>query len=201
MFLRFLSPTKANLQLAREAVLSAVFRARSQKENSAFRTTPSFLCTQQTLLNDISLLPDMSESRNSLYLRGLTVSGPDAQCQSTEDIPWHQVLQQNGVSAQPDTYSIAASSAPFQEPNLTAAFPSCSQTQQSPVHSGSWRIIPLSLGSHCPQGDPSLPWPAPSSSQRWKSLQTAPSVHSREKLHKKAWACTCNCRCKWIMVN
>lgn len=138
MFLRFSPfPTKANLQLVGEAAVTPVLRACSQKENSAFRTMPSFLCRQQTQLNDSSLLPNMSESRNSLSphsLTGLTVSGPDAQCQSTEDIPWHRVLQQNGVSARPDIYSITASSVSFQGTNLTAAFPSCPQSHQSSVH-------------------------------------------------------------------
>uniref|UniRef100_U3JY95 C-type lectin domain-containing protein n=1 Tax=Ficedula albicollis TaxID=59894 RepID=U3JY95_FICAL len=60
---KILSPTKANLQLVGEAAVTALFRASSPKENSAFRATPGFLCRQQTLLNYSSLLPDIRNQK------------------------------------------------------------------------------------------------------------------------------------------
>lgn len=116
-----------------------------------------------------------SESRNSqsphTLFDGFDVSGPDVQRQSTQGIPWPQVLPQRGVSAQPDIYSSTASSAPFKRQTEQLLFlraRKCNRAQcialvllQQP---GSW-CITRSLGSCCPQGDPSLPWPSLSSSQ------------------------------------
>lgn len=135
-------------------------------------------------------------------------------------------------------YSISASSVPFQETDLTAASPSCSQTHRAQCialalvqQPSSWSIpgLPLPTGramaiiqqlpasssttqhhlasssrsQHHPassnniQHHPAAPsitqqLPAASSSSQqlppsWlgKALQTAPSVHSQEKLHKK----------------
>lgn len=225
MFLRFSPfPTKANLQLVGEAAVTPVLRACSQKENSAFRTMPSFLCRQQTQLNDSSLLPNMSESRNSLWphslfdgfdcewpwcampkYRGysLTLGSPAERRFSTTRYLFH--YSQLCVLSR-DKFNSCFSFVPAVTPELSALLWSCgsspapgaSHTPWGPAAHG--EIHPC-RGHHPAGPSRSQQVPAAPTQLPGKALQTAPSVHSREELHQKAWAYACNYRCKWMMVN
>lgn len=170
MFLRFSPfPQQSKPAAGGEAAVTALHRACSRKENSASRTTPSFLCRQQTLLNASSVLPDVRKQRFTITTRFIWGVWPWEALMRNAKV--QRVFPDTGVSAQSDIYPITASSAPFQETDLRAAFPCCRQHARAQC-----RAQGSALGSR-------LPWPSPAAPGRpGTAAQTAPSAHGREKL-------------------